>query len=160
VIEEYYQTLKDTGEIAQGYLKDHPLIDKVVAMYPDPAEPDDTNTLQRILRIPARSNTGGPIKDRLALIRRAMKTKPTTAPIELQKPSLFIDRSCTKLAWECREGYRWPQHKSEAKNDSENPMDKDNHGPEALGRFFKGYFGVIDTEERRGSRQKKARVKR
>jgi len=42
-----------------------------------------------------------------------------------------------------REGYRWPEHKKEQqRSDSENPLDKDNHGVEALGRFFRGYFGA------------------
>jgi hypothetical protein len=54
----------------------------------------------------------------------------------------MIDRThCQTLIWEMREGYRWPEHKSEQRSDSENPLDKDNHGVEALGRFFRGYFG-------------------
>lgn len=159
VIGEHYITLKDTPEIAEYTLKTHPLIDKLVAFYPDPAEPDDTNTLQRMLRVPARLSTGGPLKDRLTLIRSALKTRPLHVPEEQRKPSLYVDRSCTRLAWECREGYRWPQHKSETTNDSELPMDKDNHGPEALGRFFKGYHTVVE-EDNRGSRQHKARYKR
>lgn len=158
VIGEHYFLLKDTNEVALELLE-HPLMDKLLAFYPDPAEPDDTNTLSRILRKPARMNTGGPLKDRLALIRSAMKLRPVHAPPEDQKPALLVDRSCTKLAWEAREGYRWPMHKSEVKNDSELPVDKDNHGPEALGRFFKGYFGVTEPEHR-GSRQRKARVGR
>jgi len=160
VLGEHYITLKDTYEIAEYTLKTHPLVDKLLAFYPDPAEPDDTATLQRMLRVPARSNTGGPLKDRLALIRSAMKPRPEHAKPEDQKPALVIDRSCTRLAWECREGYRWPKHKAEAtSNDSELPMDKDNHGPEALGRFMKGYHGVVQ-EDRRGSRQHKVKVSR
>lgn len=160
VLGEHYITLKDTYEVAKYDLQTHPLIDKVIAFYPDPAEPDDTATLQRVLKIPARSNTGGPLKDRLALIRKAMKVHPEHGRDEDKQPGLLVDRSCTRLAWECREGYRWPQHKSEVKNDSELPMDKDNHGPETLGRFFKGYFGVIADEGKRGSKQKKAKTGR
>jgi hypothetical protein len=58
-----------------------------------------------------------------------------------------------------RTGYRWPEHKSETKNASENPMDKDNHGPEALGRFVKGHLGS-KMSERRSSRQGRARARR
>jgi hypothetical protein len=54
-----------------------------------------------------------------------------------------------------RTGYRWPENKSETKNASENPLDKDNHGPEALGRFVKGHLGK--TSERRSSRQSRIR---
>ena len=43
-------------------------------------------------------------------------------------PTLAVDRSCTQLSWECREGWRWPEHKSEVRTDSETPLDKDNHG--------------------------------
>jgi hypothetical protein len=84
--------------------------------------------------------------------------KPEHAPIEDQQPQLKVDRSCTRFAWEMREGYRWPRHKSEVKNDSELPLDKDNHGPEAVGRFFRGYFGAL--EDTRGTKQHKAKVKR
>jgi hypothetical protein len=58
-----------------------------------------------------------------------------------------------------REGYRWPAHKTEVKNDSEMPLDKDNHGPEALGRFFKGYFDAVGNEVRRTS-QGRVKVRR
>lgn len=161
VIDENRWELMDTYDIAQE-LKQHPLIDKVAAMYPDPAEPDDTHTLVEQLHIPARTNVGGPLKDRLALIRSAMKVRPTHGLEKYKQPRLLVDRRrCTALAWECREGYRWPQHRSEIKNDSELPMDKDNHGPEALGRFFKGHFGgVTDDMKPKGSRQKKAKVGR
>jgi hypothetical protein len=55
-------------------------------------------------------------------------------------PGLVVDRSCTTLIWEMREGYRWPENRSDAKNNSEIPQDVDNHGPEALGRFYKGHM--------------------
>jgi hypothetical protein len=37
--------------------------------------------------------------------------------------------------------YRYPENKSEVRPDPEEPLDKDDHAPEALGRFFRGYFG-------------------
>jgi hypothetical protein len=114
-------------------------------IYPDPAEPDDTRTMQRELRIPAARNTGGEIKVRLALIRRALKVQNLHLPVgdAERRPRLMIDRThCQTLIWEMREGYKWPEKKSEQRSDSENPLDKDNHGVEALGRFFRGYFGT------------------
>jgi hypothetical protein len=66
---------------------------------------------------------------------------------------LKVDRSCTKLIWEMRTGYRWPEKKAQLQNDSENPLDKDNHGPEALGRFFKGHmerFPHFGAQTRKG----------
>lgn len=159
VIKERRWKLKDTKSVCEEMLAD-PLMgllaQQAVAIYPDPAEPDDSQTMQSMLKIPARGNTGGLLKTRLDLIRNALKVKNQHLEDgHVDKlPSLFVDRSCTELAWEMREGYRWPERKSEVKNEDENPMDKDNHGVEALGRFFKGYMSLIDAKHR-GARQSK-----
>lgn len=159
VLGEHYITLRDVHEIAEHTLLQHPLTDKLVAFYPDPAEPDDTQILQRLLRKPARQNTGGEIKTRIALIRNALRGRALTSEGR-EHAKLLIDRSCTGLRWEMAEGYRWPQHKDDApKNESENPMDKNNHGPEALGRFFKGYFDIVG-EQTLKTRQSKLRIRR
>lgn len=163
VLEEFRQTLKDTDDICKDYLLQHPLIDKLVAFYPDPAEPDDTATIVKNIRKPARSNTGGELKTRLSLIRTHMKLRyphlDETHP-ENKARMLFDRQKCYGIAWEMREGYRWPEHKAEAnRSDSELPIDKDNHGPEALGRFMKGYFDV-KSESRGRTRQRRAKVRR
>ena len=146
VIKEYRWTHKDTPEVALDLQsRDRALVGKTVAFYPDPAEPDDTVTLSKMLKVPSRGGTGGELKTRLALIRMALKERNTHLAYGHtdRKPKLFVDReNCKTLAWEMREGYRWPEHKSEVKSDSEHPLDKDNHGPEALGRFFRGYYGL------------------
>jgi hypothetical protein len=148
VIREHRWQLKDTMTIAQEVqvdpLEKH-MLQLLVAFYPDPAEPDDTETLRRLWRKPARSNTGGELRTRLNLIRHHLKIHNQHLPDGHadKQPRLFVDRRCTQLAWEMREGYRWPEHKSETKSESENPMDKDNHGIEALGRFMKGYMEVV-----------------
>jgi hypothetical protein len=157
VIRERRWTQKDTPEICKEMLDD-PIdaayVRSCVAFYPDPAEPDDTLTCSRMLRIPSRGGTGGELKTRLQLIRRALKIKPELRHLDDSNPekipTLTVDHSCQQLAWEMREGYRWPEHRSEIRSETEHPMDKDNHGPEALGRFFKGYFGV--TGERQSTR--------
>lgn len=152
VLDEHYVTLRDTAWIAQHYIKYHPLFSGLVAFYPDPADPEDTEVLQKELRVPARTNTGGELKTRLALIRERLKPVPPHAPVDKQQPRLIVDRNkCPRLAWEMREGYRWPENKSDIKGDSEIPMDKDNHGPEALGRFMKGYFTTPGAETQRSS---------
>lgn len=161
ILGEHYITLKDTDDICKDVLMQHPLYKagKLVAFYPDPAEPDDTATVVKNLKVQARRNTGGELKTRLALIRTHMKVRPEHGLDIYKKPGILVDRKCTRLAWEMREGYRWPEHKSEVRGDSELPMDKDNHGPEALGRFMKGYFDV--KEEGKGrSRVHKAKVRR
>lgn len=146
VIGEHRWERKDTLEIAQEMMEQQgALVRACAAFYPDPAEPDDSLTLERHLKIPSRKNTGGELKTRLSLIRTALKETNTHLPYGHvdRQPRLFVDRTnCKTLAWEMREGYRWPEHRSEVKSDSEHPLDKDNHGTEALGRFFKGYFGM------------------
>lgn len=145
VLREFRRTQLDTVEVCRDLNHEYPGLVRVSSMlYPDPAEPDDTRTMQRELRIPANKNTGGEIKHRLSLIRRSMKVANQHLPVgdPERRPRLMIDRThCQTLLWEMREGYRWPEKKSETRSDSENPLDKDNHGVEALGRFFRGYFG-------------------
>lgn len=159
VIGEHRFNLRDTEDIARTEFKDHPLTRKLVGIYPDPAAPDDANILRRTLDVPTYGNTGGELKTRLGLIRSALKLRPSHLPDGHPEklPDLLIDRSCTKLIWEMREGYRWPERKSDTKNDSELPMDKDNHGPEALGRFFKGHM-ESRTDARR-ARQSQVRMR-
>jgi hypothetical protein len=142
VIGEERYTLRDTEDIARREFLNHPLLPKLLTVYVDPASPDDANVLRRVLKVHTAGNTGGEIKTRLALIRSALKRRPAHLDDDHpdKKPQLFVDRSCTKLAWEMGQGYRWPENKTDLRNDSELPMDKDNHGPEALGRFFKGHM--------------------
>jgi hypothetical protein len=53
--------------------------------------------------------------------------------------------------------YRYPETKAEAdKSPKEQPMDKDDHGPEALGRFMRGYFGGPGTQAKGSARVKQA----
>lgn len=157
VIGEQRFQLRDTEEIARIEFRDHPLTQKLQAIYPDPASPDDANILRRTLGVTTRLNTGGELKTRLALIRGALKLRPEHLDYDdpNKKPSLFVDRSCDRLIWEMREGYRWPENKSETRSDSEQPMDKDNHGPEALGRFYKGH--MEHRSKSRRSRQSSVR---
>jgi hypothetical protein len=146
----------DTEQIA-AEVQPRPLLRKVAALYPEPAGPGDTQILERHWRVPARGGTGGELKDRLALIRSYLKPGPAKAQAFMQEPRLVVDHSCTGLAWEMREGYRWPENRSEIRSDSEHPLDKDNHHVEALGRFFKGHFGAVG--EVSASRQSRVRVR-
>ena len=160
VLGEHYIKEMDTERIAKEVLKEHPWTKRCVAFYPDPHNPDDTAILSRHLGIPARSNTNGDIATRNAMIRTRLKPRPEHAPPEEQQAQIVFDKDrCTHLAWEMREGYRWPEHKRDDKNRSEVPLDKDNHGPEALSRFIYGYFSALGTEEPR-TRQSRAKVRR
>lgn len=155
VIEEMRYRLRDTEDIAKNELKHHVLTQKLVAIYVDPASPDDAMILRRHLGVPTRANTGGELKFRLALIRSALKTRPEHLPLDHPEriPGLYVDTKCHQLIWEMGSGYRWPETHQELRNDSELPMDKDNHGPEALGRFFKGHMEkLVKTRSARQGR--------
>lgn len=160
VIGEERWKLRDTEDIARDELVNHPLLPKLLAIFVDPSSPDDANILRRILKVPTQANTGGEIKTRIALMRSALKTRPAHLPDGHPEkiPQLRVDRSCTKLTWEMRTGYRWPENRSENRADSEIPLDKDNHGVEALGRFFKGHMERFSDTRR--ARQGKVRQRR
>lgn len=139
VLREYYQEEKDTSEHAAFLSRWGVSNSTYKGFFPDPAEPDDTHTLRERLRIPHRHNTGGPLSIRLELIRTALKVPEIAGA---RRPRLQIDRSCKRLIWEMNE-YKYPETKEEAqRNPKDEPLDKDNHGPEALGRFMRGYFGA------------------
>jgi hypothetical protein len=61
----------------------------------------------------------------------------------------MIDRKCTNTIADFL-NYRYPEKRNDQdKNAPENPMSKDDHGPEALGRFYAGHFGTPDKTNRR-----------
>jgi hypothetical protein len=155
VIGEHRFRERDTEYIARYEMANHPLMSKLLAIYVDPSSPDDAAILRRHLNVTTMANTGGEIKLRLQLIRSALKRRPEHLPDDHPEklPGLMIDKSCTKLIWEMREGYRWPESANDMRNISEIPMDVDNHGPEALGRFFKGYMEQFSSAGNRHSRQ-------
>lgn len=122
----------------------------MTCFYPDPASPGDSAQLSKLLKVPFRGGTGGRIQDRLDLIRKALLTRPAHLPIghPERKPKLFIDRHCFNTIREFG-AYRYPENRREAdSNDPEGPMKKDDHTPEALGRFFIGHFGAGSLEKK------------
>lgn len=149
VLGEYRAVQRDINDIAAD-LAALPAARNAKLFYPDPADPGDTAVLEKALHIRSNGNTGGELKWRLNLIRQHLKTGPAHVPVEQRKPKLYIDRSCSGLIQEMND-YRYPESKSEAKHaEKEEPMDKDDHGPEALGRFMRGYFGAPTAGESKG----------
>lgn len=155
VIGEYRAVQKDINDIAVDL--DLPINHRVQCMYPDPASPGDTAVLMKKLRVKSDTGTGGELKWRLELIRQALKPMPEHAPPEERQPKLLIDRSCTELIREMQD-YRYPDSKNEERPNKEEPMDKDDHGPEALGRFFRGYFGGPPSPDGNRARIRRANV--
>lgn len=168
VIGEQRWQMKDTEEVCDEILELHnsgtglwTLLNRVVCIYAPPAEPSDTSIVRRKLGRSVQTNTGGEINDRDRMTNSLLKQRPAHLPDDHpdKRPQLVCNRErCSALAWEMRTGYRWPEHKSETKNASENPLDKDNHGPEALGRFVKGHMEA--KSDRRTARQGRVRARR
>lgn len=128
-------------------------------LYPDPEAPGDSSILANALKTRIITGTGGELKWRLELIRQHLKPQPEHAPEEERVPKLLIDRSCIELIREMQD-YRYPETNEERNKEApENPMKKDDHGPEALGRFFRGKFGG-PTQGNRRARVSKAKVSR
>lgn len=163
VIGEYYQPERTAEEVAQDILEDPKLapLSRVARYgYPDPASPEWAATISTKLGIQMRGDTGGELQDRLSLIRRWLRPAPYELPDGHPEkvPKLLFDRHCYQTIREFND-YRYPETRDEATSDpSENPLKKDDHSPEALGRFFKGYFGP-QVEETSRSRVSKARMR-
>lgn len=138
-------------------------VGNVRTFFPDPASPGDTRILEEKLKVRATGGTGGELKDRIDAIREALKLihPHLDSDKPYNRPQLLIDRSCEMVIHEFNE-YRYPDSKRDGQNSTkaqENPMKKDDHTPEALGRFFKGYFGTPQMTAR-VSRTRKASFRR
>jgi hypothetical protein len=159
VLSEYYERGKTAQEMARE-IRQRGLHHHVSRFYPDPASPGDSATLSKELGIPSAGGTGGELNDRLELIRQALKLQNTHIEQPLDKdrlPNLLIDPSCHNTIADML-NYRYPESRSDQLNTSELPMKKDDHAPEALGRFMRGYFGAPKLR-RKGARVRKANVR-
>lgn len=141
VIGEYRVIHRDINDIARD-LKAYPITSQVKMFYPDPALPGETAVLEKELKIKASGGTGGELKWRIELIRQLLKVDPRAVDDPtIHETSLHIDRHCHELVREMQD-YRYPESKEEQNaTQPEKPVDKDDHGPEALGRFMRGFFG-------------------
>lgn len=146
VIGEYYETHRTDDEFAIDVMQDPklgPLARRATILYPDPEDPKASARLAREWKVQISSGTGGDLDDRLDLIRRWLRPAPSFLALSDPdnpdlKPMLQVDRSCKNLIREF-EAYRYPENKT-GNNDPEKPLKKDDHTPEALGRFFAGHF--------------------
>ena len=161
---EYYRRNRTATEFAEDVYEDPvlgPLARAATVLYPDPAGPADSATLAEKWRVTISGRTGGLISTRLDLMRRWLRAQPLALADDHpdKKPKLMIDHSCTQTIREMGD-YRYPETKDEAgRNPLENPVPKDDHTPEALGRFFAAKYGETVPEETR-ARVSKARMGR
>jgi len=128
-------------------------------IFPDPADPGATRILEKKLGVRGSGGTGGELSSRINHIRKALRdprihTDDYWMPENgvlipgMMRPRLLFDRRC-KRTIEDMLNYRYPEKKSDAETSTkrfENPMKKDDHGPEALGRYFAGRFGSFGKQ--------------
>jgi hypothetical protein len=165
VLAEYYETGKTTEEAAREIVARGLRPEALLGFFPDPAEPDRSKQLSGLLSLRQLGPTGGPLEDRLEWIRRKLKPHPLIAHLdpshEEWNPQLMINRRCVRTIADFNK-YRYPKTYDEmAERDTnapEVPLKKDDHAPEALGRFMAGRYGSPWTAA--GARQSRARVSR
>lgn len=163
VVDELYQENLAPEEFAHEILRKGLLPDSCTEFFPDPASPGDTATLTNVFRragkrVQARPHTGGELSNRLNLIRLALKNRVTDTELssaqwkshptaqDRMRPRLMISTKCANMIYEMGQ-YRYPEKRNEQIESSakrfELPMKKDDHTPEALGRFLAGrYYDV------------------
>lgn len=157
VLDEVYQPGLTADEFAELVRTKGLAPSSVIKFYPDPADPAFSKTLSDKLKIPIGKGTGGELRHRIDAIRTWLKIHNDHLPDghEERFPKLVFDRKCEKTIADML-NYRYPEKRKQQHdtNAPENPLKKDDHGPEALGRFFAGHFGT--TTKRRRSRASKS----
>jgi hypothetical protein len=166
VLADYRRTHRDIEDIASDLVTERGgLFAKANLLYPDPASPGDSAVLVKKLRLREAGNCGGELKWRLELIRKALKLYPDHGPWEQRAPKLVFSRTVSPETIREFSEYRYPDTKTERNSNAINqeereaPMKKDDHAPEALGRFFRGYFGGPAAGRSNGGRAKVSRAK-
>jgi hypothetical protein len=142
VIAEYYRTQRTDTQFRDDVLQDERLgrlVAQAKVLFPDPEDPGATKTLSEGWKVAVGGSTGGPLIDRIRAIQGTLKQRNRHLPWghAERAPQLLVDRSCVEMIREM-DAYSWPKLRKQTKG-PEQPQDKDNHTPEALGRFFAGY---------------------
>jgi hypothetical protein len=147
VLDEVYEPGLSPLDFAKEIKRRNLCPTSVLKFYPDPASPGDTRVLSSELKVPFGGGTGGELKHRIDMIREYLRPYPMHDPERY--PRLLFDRKCVRTIHDFNE-YRYPDTKDKQdKNTPEAPMKKDDHAPEALGRFFAGHIGVLPKQARR-----------
>lgn len=180
VVDELYQDNLSPEEFAHEILRRQLLPDSCTEFFPDPASPGDTATLTNVFRkagkrVQSRPHTGGELSNRLNLIRLALKNRVTDTELsspqwkshptaqDRMRPRLMISTKCPNMIYEMGQ-YRYPEKRDEQIESStkrfELPMKKDDHTPEALGRFLAGRYYDVSRQMGGGTKVSHAKFLR
>lgn len=182
VLAEHYQENQTADEFADEIIRRGLCPSNLTYFYPDPASPGDTRILESKFRkhglaATSRAGTGGELKARLDLIRLCLKNYirdetaydpaiPSTHGYQQEdiRPQLMFDVKCPRTIHDFSE-YRYPDVSEQSKGEIstarfELPMKKDDHGPEALGRFLAGLYHSPDNRFTGGTRVSRAKFVR
>ena len=144
VLDEVYESGLTAPEFAELIVQRGLAPASLRGFYPDPASPGDTRILEKRFRVRARGGTGGERKHRIDAIRLALRDRNPHLEFGHPErvPQILFDRKCVNGIREMG-AYRYPQRRGEIlANAPEEPMKKDDHFPEALGRFFAGHLNT------------------
>lgn len=164
VCAEYYRSQRTPEEFVRDLADDDrysALLRVAREIYPDPEDPGTTRMLADKFKLQIKGGTGGLLKDRVDLIRRWLRPQPYELKDDdpLKVPKLHFDTSCVMTDREMQD-YRYPETKDESNSEPrESPLKKDDHTPEALGRFFGGKYRRA-AESHGRSRVSQAKVNR
>lgn len=181
VLNEHYQENQTADEFADEIIRRGLCPSNLSYFYPDPASPGDTRILESKFRkagLPAtaRAGTGGELKARLDLIRLCLKNyvhdtivydpddEATHGRFDDWRPQMLFDIKCPRTIHDMSE-YRYPDTAEQTKGEIstkrfELPMKKDDHGPEALGRFLAGLYHAPDNRFTGGTKVSRAKFVR
>jgi hypothetical protein len=156
VLDEYYEVGKTTSEAA-AEIHSRGLAPRTIRQFfPDPAEPDRTREISELLQLKPGRGTGILLSDRIEWIRRFIK--PGLGSLGSGEVRMTVHRRCRNTIREMGI-WKYPETAEKAadrgRSAPENPEKKDDHTPEALGRFFSGMFG----SPYRGARSRQSTVK-
>ena len=170
VLDEIYQEGLTADEFADEIRRRGLCPPSLRTFYPDPADPMSSKTLSDRLRISSAGGTGGELNIRINLIRQALRqgridrdsTELTEDNADRWRPRLMFDRKCARTRNDMM-AYRYPERKEDietSRDRFELPMKRDDHGPEALGRFFAGYYGASSLTHSAGTRIVRGNISR
>lgn len=148
IVNEFYERGMTIDEIGWELKARTDLVPPGIrCFYPDPASPGDTAALERHLRVRSEGGTGGELETRLRFIRAALKVRNRHLPWgdPERKPMLHVNRRCKHMIDEMGK-YKYPAKRKDDSNDYEKPMKKDDHTPEAVGRFYAGHYGAPEQD--------------